>query len=453
MNYQDNIRLFDVLSAENDANLESFYVMPRELPSLMEETSLIVFGDTGSGKTALFKMMQNQARKKVKAKEARLVVLWKPYHLIGVQSGTGAAIQMSQHLTETIMLAVLDEIAIHPQLFTGLSNMMQKGLVWYLKEFFVNIEEVLEPFLDKTSDLGKSVFQQMRNTPPGQLIRNASQKDMLNILITLVKQMDFAGIWIFLDYPNNLGMENLIYFQSFLSTLAFFDLRDIVFKLFFPSQKERELMNTSAIDRHRVYVYRLTWDPDELIQIVEKRLQVAFGKKDFLISDLCESDEIKNWLYRAGGASPREWLYQTQPLVSYYLTHHLTHPISTSKWKELRKERIPYIWIDEIQQMICVGARKITDLSPSQYNMILYLYHHTGQVVSTSELYFLISLGLNSIPEPVDDSYVPPKLYRGAIDTAIWRLRQIIEPDPKNPLLLTTVRGRGVKLINCSEYE
>ncbi len=199
MKHQDKIRLFEVLSAEDDANLESFYVMPRELALLMDETSLIVFGDSGSGKTALCKMMQNLARKKDQEVGARLVVFWKPYHLMGDHSGTSAAIQMSQHLTETITLAILDEIAIQPQLFTRLSNMMQKGLVWYLKEFLVDFEKVLESFLDTTSDLGKSVFQQMRDMPPSQLTRNASQKDMLNILITLVKQMGFASIWVFLD--------------------------------------------------------------------------------------------------------------------------------------------------------------------------------------------------------------------------------------------------------------
>ena len=40
------------------------------------------------------------------------------------------------------------------------------------------------------------------------------------------------------------------------------------------------------------------------------------------------------------------------------------------------------------------------------------------------------------------------KEFEGTLDTALWRLRGAIEPDPKDPLYVVTRRGQGVRLEN-----
>ena len=66
-------------------------------------------------------------------------------------------------------------------------------------------------------------------------------------------------------------------------------------------------------------------------------------------------------------------------------------------------------------------------------------------MVSKKELYFRVFRGLDRVPGPGDSEYEAPH-YVGLIDTNLWRLRQVIEPDPRKPVLLITRRGRGVTL-------
>ena len=102
--------------------------------------------------------------------------------------------------------------------------------------------------------------------------------------------------------------------------------------------------------------------------------------------------------------------------------------------------------------MVPVSRRReisLDEVPPKAYDMLRYLYRHSGQVVTKAELYYLIYRELGSVPRSAADlGYDSPNTFAGLIDTSIYRLRQAIEPNPAEPVLLQTVRGHGVKLVS-----
>jgi DNA-binding response OmpR family regulator len=71
-------------------------------------------------------------------------------------------------------------------------------------------------------------------------------------------------------------------------------------------------------------------------------------------------------------------------------------------------------------------------LTHREFQVLRYLAQHGDQVVSRDELLHAVWGQLDSLTRPVDN--------------AIARLRKKIEPDPKNPVYIHTVRGDGYSL-------
>jgi DNA-binding response OmpR family regulator len=183
-------------------------------------------------------------------------------------------------------------------------------------------------------------------------------------------------------------------------------------------------------------------------------LELATGESNFELSDLyVEPAELVTWLERAGGESPREWLDQLRPLVSHYISESGSAPVSSETWKMIRSQsyNVPRIYVNEASHQVAVGGRQIPveTLPAKAYEMLVYLYRHGNEIVSKATLYYQAYLGMAHTPRTAaDPGYEAPTSYDGLIDTNLWRLRQVIEPDPSNPVLLETVRGHGVRLVS-----
>ena len=78
--------------------------------------------------------------------------------------------------------------------------------------------------------------------------------------------------------------------------------------------------------------------------------------------------------------------------------------------------------------------------------MLLYIYRNRGKLIKKEELYYKGYLDLNHIPQPEDQVYEAPTLYQSILDTNLYRLRKVIEPDPANPVIIQRVHGHGVRL-------
>lgn len=101
----------------------------------------------------------------------------------------------------------------------------------------------------------------------------------------------------------------------------------------------------------------------------------------------------------------------------------------------VRDNPFPELDIDEAAAVVRVN-RKAIELSPKEYDLLVYLHKRKGEVCSKDEI------GMAIWPEYRDG------VFDYQIENLMRRLRTKLEPDPNEPLLLVTVRGRGYKLVS-----
>jgi DNA-binding response OmpR family regulator len=85
--------------------------------------------------------------------------------------------------------------------------------------------------------------------------------------------------------------------------------------------------------------------------------------------------------------------------------------------------------------MVWVEGQSI-DLTMQEFQILNYLYEHDGQLCERQ------AIVENALGE-VYDEFDPEQ---SRLNSAMSRLIQKVEPDPKNRKYFTTVRGRGYKL-------
>ncbi|MBI5653826.1 MAG: winged helix-turn-helix domain-containing protein [Chloroflexi bacterium] len=74
-------------------------------------------------------------------------------------------------------------------------------------------------------------------------------------------------------------------------------------------------------------------------------------------------------------------------------------------------------------------------LSPKEQLLFNFLHHHAGDLVTKQQ-----------IAEAVWPEYAA-QVFDYQIENIVKQLRERLEPDPRKPVLIVTVRGRGYKLI------
>lgn len=79
--------------------------------------------------------------------------------------------------------------------------------------------------------------------------------------------------------------------------------------------------------------------------------------------------------------------------------------------------------------------RQLVELAPKEFDLLAFLFSRTGLVCSKDDI------GTAVWPEYQDG------VYDYQIENLVRRLRTKLEPDPTNPQLLLTMRGRGYKLV------
>lgn len=94
----------------------------------------------------------------------------------------------------------------------------------------------------------------------------------------------------------------------------------------------------------------------------------------------------------------------------------------------------PELVVDAVAGIVRLDRQAVA-LSPKEFALLSYLYERRGQVCSKDDI------GNAVWPEYQD------AVYDYQIENLVRRLRSRIEPDPANPQLLLTERGRGYKLV------
>jgi len=99
----------------------------------------------------------------------------------------------------------------------------------------------------------------------------------------------------------------------------------------------------------------------------------------------------------------------------------------------LREDDRPLLVFDSNSGEIWVNRQPIT-LSPKEQLLFEHLYHSAGRPVSKQEIAMAVW------PE------YEAAVYDYQVESLVKRLREKLEPDPRNPVLIHTIRGRGYKL-------
>ena len=102
----------------------------------------------------------------------------------------------------------------------------------------------------------------------------------------------------------------------------------------------------------------------------------------------------------------------------------------------LRAANFPLLVVDTKSGEIWVN-RKSVSLSPKEQTLFDLLYQNAGAPVSKQQ-----------IAEAVWPEY-EAQVYDYQIESLVKRLREKIEPDPANPVLILTAHGRGYKLVTA----
>lgn len=100
----------------------------------------------------------------------------------------------------------------------------------------------------------------------------------------------------------------------------------------------------------------------------------------------------------------------------------------------LREADFPLLVVSEADGEIWVNRDPVS-LSPRERILFDFLHRNAGQACSKRQ-----------IAEAVWPEY-RAEVYDYQIESLVKRLREKLEPDPRNPVLILTVRGRGYKLV------
>ncbi len=117
------------------------------------------------------------------------------------------------------------------------------------------------------------------------------------------------------------------------------------------------------------------------------------------------------------------------------------HIIFSPLFAEYIKEQHPIVGesvhLDHNRHSIWVNGYEIRGLTPLEYKLLAYLEKRQGQVCSRDEL----ALHLYPDDMELEGSGVTDT----RLDSVVKRLRKRIEPNPKKPRYVVTVRGHGFR--------
>jgi len=452
------LEAFNILRAEDEPWLVDCYVPPAEFPLMVSARSALIFGAASSGKTALWLALERVWQEKEEDQAGWLLVSWPVNVLVSVSdasSGSDLVAWQQLQVFDAIARSLLSYLGQHPVLLQNAPDWACSILAWFIRRFLqgddlqVYIESLLGgSVFPKEAD---SVFQKIDAMGNNNLLsKDAPPFLVMTELARSLSQINLSGVRIIMKdvepwweaYPTQLS-ENL---RTFLSTLALFEHSAFAYTFLLPAGLWPVLSQTTGVKRRRVSVFQSCFQEQELVRIVERRLALALGRRKVTLADLGPDDVLRPWLAGCGGNSPRGWLETTYPfLAAYFARQDSSQPLTVKDCRKIQKQSPPSIWIRPDTGEVTVGWRQVTGLSKGQLAMLRYLSDHAGEFCSRKDLYRAYQKGY-------DPTYNEEKLLasdiRSVLDTALYRLREAIEPLPprKRKVFFETKRDVGVRL-------
>lgn len=487
-NVPPGLQVFDRLQAEFEKDwLDAVFVAPAVMEYVNGMRSCVIYGGRGMGKTMLALQLERQANR-IPNVPPVLVVNWRPSLPHEPLAGSAALRFYFAQICDQCARTLLEWIAEMPERLTSLAEHTFNALACFIQTFSkMNLDAFRQTTRTRYSDASYTAISHLLSYPSTPLYApEATESYILNQLTLLVEEMGLRGVWLisdrlepWLDGTPQEITENLI---SLFAALALFEDDGFSWKFFAPASLVSSLEQVGAIRRRRIQPYRLEWQQAELIAIVERRLAVAFGKTVSL-SDIYKPPsktekakpdaqkkrtsekvqiiskqrslhiDLSTYLAQFAGTSPHTWLDMLRPFVKMYLNIGMARPLTQDEFEDAKRQAAPPLAYDLENDQVYLGEHPIDNLTKGQRKLLRYLYEHRHKVCSKLELYYLAHLGYSKMPlSHVEKEWEPLKNVENVVDNHLMRLRQAIEPQPSNPLYITTIRQMGIQLKHYAEF-
>lgn len=447
--------LFERLRAEDEPWLSEVYLPPGSYDQFLAHSSMIIVGARGSGKTALRLAISRHASQEHPDRKI-LIVDWTPEPPDEALEEPQLAAFAKKQAMAACADALMRMFGNQPQLLSNAPEWALDGLVWFLSAFLPADPQFLLLLYGETfSDEGRAALSALLHRPERSISRShTSYSVVMNILLQVLSALNISAVWILVDGLEkwSLGLEQRLsrLLSALLDTLNFFEKPGFVFKAFVPAHLAEVHYNTGGVEKWRLQPLRLEWTVEELSTIVERRFIAAHGLKPIAIANISADPNFFNWLERHAGNSPREWLRLAYPFLrAYQQKSEANDPLTESEWRTIAWQNPPQLHIDPTTRKLFLGEGEVI-LPTASFEILDYLYRNLGRYCSREEIYYRVMRGLDYVPDHVKDTnYENSDSWSGRFDTAIWRLREKIEPRTESPVYIVTYRRRGLRLENA----
>ncbi len=444
------LNLFDTLRAEDETPwLGRAFVPPPGFKSMRGMRSVIVFGEEGSGKTAL-RLRLIEAGREMPGMAAPLVVEWQA----GVQEEAQGEAFVKRFVEEILDLTA-QSLAMclvrQPGRFRQASRFAQEGMVWLIHQYLRTDKELLLLRLESEgqADGMACVSEILERVPKTLVMPGAPYPRQMTEVVQTLKAAGFGGLWVMMD-----GLDAWLRLEAdalgrmlttLFSSLALFDIPGFAVKVMAPLRMKNLISMASGLTRRRFDIFDLAWPAESLRALCERRLALACGLEMFGFEELSQDSGLLTWLEKYGGASPRGWLEFLRPFLEAYLAQPEKRPLTIEATADIQRRFPPRLRMDDDLKNVFLGNFPVSGLSESSLNILRYLYLHPNRACDKAELYYRALRGLERQPRSLDDpAWEIPDTVEGVMDTALWRLRQTLEPNPKQPVYVVSERGRGI---------
>lgn len=445
----------DSLRAEDEPWLAQCYTPPTDFPFMAGWRSALIFGDVGSGKTALRLALEREWCPPG-TKPPVLLVHW-PLTIAPAPERAGMELVLEHvgQVMDVVARTLLQHLGQYPAGWGAAPSWARNALTWFMQRHFQgDLVHHIASLEGKIPAEGLALLRDAATASVPDVLYPGTPTPL--IIAELVKALQVIGLegvritvdglepWVTADAKRLAG-----HLEQFLSVLALFEHPRFAYTILLPSALESPLWSAGGVARRRATPHSLKWDTETLRAMIERRLSLALGEVNFTLEQLAPAEALIGWLERCGGRSPRGWLERVRPFVATYLAEidkqGERKPLTAEQCLAVQERNPPRLSMDLDTGRVTVGWREVTGLQSGQQVLLHYLYQHRGQVCRRRDVYraYLEGTG-REVPDTEFEKY-----YAGTLDNAIYRLRQAVEPDPAHPVLVVTVKGEGFRLDNA----
>jgi hypothetical protein len=381
---------FDVHEAGKEKHLPRYFVPSLCFDDIVGDPtcpgSAVVFAARGCGKTTKRIMIQHLCHTGHIGRGRVLAIPYTDFEpLAALHSGPLPQDTVRSHVLEILHHAVasLVEDLFHDERvfvrYCELSRWEKIHVHWFLYTFGRELSPfqrselirigIKRPTAHPTSDqddLNEAMLNQVEDKA------HANPTYLMRLLSRLLNGLGYDTFYVLIDGVDELAAtasdtESAIQLMSpFLKQLSLLDMPGMAFKFFLPLEWSEVLINRGAIRRDRLRVRYVDWTPDQLGEMLHRRLAAFRGRSD--MNDLLEpdlADCIEAEMVRLALGSPRNLMRLGNFLFSEHCARFngaAQRKIPMTVWESAKSRFL------ETRDLVCAENNDRNSLQNSGYN-------------------------------------------------------------------------------------